>query len=206
MPPFHLDLLQYMNSTMLSLAVVSGLFFGLRWLKNQELARKEDLKLRFEELEIQRINLLAKDVGGANSDIPPVGTGAGGYIILDLPDDQKSMFHDVLKGFEEFARLKGYAIQFSIDGSIPDKIAFKFTVGQGGVGVSTQQVEDDLKDYIERVQRGDDLSDLPIVTPDSVHAALLLAMRNRINDLPSTNIDSLLPNNNLSTKTKQITT
>lgn len=170
---------------MLSMAVVLGLFFGYRWLRGQEAARKEDRELRVRELEAQRE--AQNSANGTTAAAPTsVGTGAGGYIILNLPDDQKSMFHDVLKGFEEFARLKGYTIQFSVDGSIPNQIAFKFTVGRGGLGVSEEQVEEDLKDYIARVQRGDDLSDLPIVTSDSVHAGLLLAMRNRISFLQHT--------------------
>ena len=52
----------------------------------------------------------------------------GGYIILDLPDNMRSMFSDLLKGFEDFAKLKGYNIIFSVDNSIPHKNASKFTL------------------------------------------------------------------------------
>jgi hypothetical protein len=40
------------------------------------------------------------------------GTGTGGYIIVDLPEERRSLFHDLLKGFEEYARLKGYGVSF----------------------------------------------------------------------------------------------
>jgi len=31
----------------------------------------------------------------------------GGYILLDMPESKKALFRDVLKGFEEYAKLKG---------------------------------------------------------------------------------------------------
>lgn len=110
----------------------------------------------------------------------------GGYIVIDMPEDQKRMFYDVLKGFEEFALLKGYSVSFSFNGSVPDKVAFKFTILDKGVSVSSKKVQDDLKDYIARVQNGDSLDDLPIVLPGAEHAALVLVMRNRINFLQHT--------------------
>jgi len=111
---------------------------------------------------------------------------SGGYIVMDMPENEKRMFHDVLKGFEEFALLKGYSVSFSLDGSVPDKVAFKFTILDRGVSVSTKKVQADLKDYIARVQNGDSLDDLPTVLPDAEHAALVLVMRNRINFLQHT--------------------
>ncbi len=113
-------------------------------------------------------------------------SSSGGYIVMDMPDDQKRMFHDVLKGFEEFALLKGYSVSFSLDGSVPDKVAFKFTILDRGFSVSTKKVQNDLNEYIARVQNGDSLDDLPVVIPDAEHAALILVMRNRINFLQHT--------------------
>ena len=52
----------------------------------------------------------------------------GGYILLELPDNMRGMFTDLLRGFEEYAKLKGYNISFSVDNSLPNKIAFKFTI------------------------------------------------------------------------------
>ena len=36
------------------------------------------------------------------------GAGTGGFIVIDLSEDQRPLFHDLLSSFEEFARLKGY--------------------------------------------------------------------------------------------------
>ena len=33
------------------------------------------------------------------------GAGSRGYIVIDLPEERRSLFHDLLKGFEEYARL-----------------------------------------------------------------------------------------------------
>jgi hypothetical protein len=29
------------------------------------------------------------------------GAGSGGFIVIDLPDEQRPFFHDLLKGFED---------------------------------------------------------------------------------------------------------
>ena len=105
----------------------------------------------------------------------------GGYIIVDLPDEQRSAFVDLLKGFEEYAQLRGYSVLFSVDSSIQHKIAFKFTVGVGGLNVSRAQVQKDFEDYIKVVQKGDDLVDLPVVLSAEQHDLLLTTLRNRIN-------------------------
>ncbi len=110
----------------------------------------------------------------------------GGYIYLDMPENKKSLFHDVLKGFENYAKLKGYEIRFSADATVPDRIAFKFTLLNSGFTISPQQVKKDLQEYITKVERGDPLDDLPIVLPEAEHNMVLLVMRNRINFLHHT--------------------
>ncbi len=139
-----------------------------------ELLQQHDVKANVAEAATREDQTSARD------------SSSGGYIVMDMPDDQKRMFHDVLKGFEEFALLKGYSVSFSLDGSVPDKVAFKFTILDRGFSVSTKKVQDDLKEYIARVQNGDSLDDLPVVIPDAEHAALILVMRNRINFLQHT--------------------
>jgi hypothetical protein len=116
----------------------------------------------------------------------PAGLSAGGYIIFDMPDAKKGIFHDLLKGFEDYAKLRGYEIIFSIDNSFANKIAFKFTLDSSGIVVSTKQVRQDLKEYIEKVKRGDSLDDLPVILPAEEHNLLLVAMKNRINFLQHT--------------------
>jgi hypothetical protein len=61
------------------------------------------------------------------------GAGSGGYIVVDMPEKDRPFFHDLLKGFEDYAKLKGYDLSFSIDSSFEGRIAFKFTVKNDGV-------------------------------------------------------------------------
>lgn len=112
-----------------------------------------------------------------------VGPGSGGYIVVDLPQEKRSLFHDLLKGFEEYARLKGYSVSFSIDSTYQDKIAFKFTINNDSVNVGPDRVRRDFKEYIDRVQSGDDLADLPVIASIEEHNLLLTILRNRISFL-----------------------
>ena len=107
----------------------------------------------------------------------------GGYIILDLPDNLRGMFHDLLKGFEDFAKLKGYNIVFSIDNSLRDKIAFKFTLLDEGVNVSTNTVRKDILEYIEKVKSGDDFDDLPVIISPVEHSLISTTLKNRMSFL-----------------------
>jgi len=102
------------------------------------------------------------------------------YVIIDLPDAEKSSFHDLLKGFEDFAAIKGYKVTISVDASRPNQFAFKFTFGSRTTPVTSQTLSADLADYISRVEKGDELNDLPVILPEPQHQALLFAMRNRI--------------------------
>jgi|GEM_PF-890191 hypothetical protein len=112
-----------------------------------------------------------------------VGPGSGGYIVIDLPDDRRPLFHDLLKGFEEYARLKGYSVSFSIDSTLKDKIAFKFTIANDVVNVGPGRVREDFQEYVRRVETGDDLSDLPVVTSIEEHNLLVTILKNRISFL-----------------------
>ena len=178
------------------LMVAATLF--LKWSRDRAKEREEDRKLRTQEMKTERElrlheaeaararertlleNLLNRNDGAAR--VEP----HGGFIYLNMPENQKAIFHDVLKGFEDYARLKGYDIRFSVDGSEPNRIAFKFTILNTGITVSPQQVKRDLQEYIEKVQRGDPLDDLPIILPEPEHHMVLLTMRNRINFLHHT--------------------
>ncbi len=113
------------------------------------------------------------------------GNDYGGYIALDLANQQRGIFQDLFKGFEDFAELRGYSISFSVDNSIPNKVSFKFTIQDTGVIFSPQTVWDDLKDYLERIKNGDDLDNLPIFIPTEKHKIVLTTLKNRINFLKS---------------------
>lgn len=110
---------------------------------------------------------------------------AKGYVTLDIPEEQKPMFIDLLRGFEEFSAIKGFPIAFSLENSKANKISFKMNI-RSEVIRSLKQVETDWKEYINKVGKGDELNDLPMVLPFAQHNSLLLAMRNRISFLTHT--------------------
>ena len=187
---------EFMNLMLLTMAVMGGLAFATLFIRRQDRMREEERRERAEERErethVRREEMrIAEEYADRRrkedrEEAANQAANSGGYIVIDMPDNQKSMFFDVLKGFEEFAKLKGYSISFSLDGSVSNKVAFKFTILDQGVTVSTKKVQADLKEYIHRVQEGDDLDDLPVIIPDAEHAALVLAMKNRISYLQHT--------------------
>jgi DNA-binding LacI/PurR family transcriptional regulator len=71
----------------------------------------------------------------ARREVEEARVGSGGYIVVEMPEEDRPLFHDLLKGFEDYAKLKGYQISFSIDSSSIGRIAFKFTVKNDGVVV-----------------------------------------------------------------------
>jgi hypothetical protein len=105
------------------------------------------------------------------------------YVFFDVQERNKGLFHDLLKGFEDYARLCGCPVNFYIDNSSPNKVGVKFTVESDEVTVSARQMRDRLREYIEKVQKGDPLDDLPVVLPVEEHNLLLVCMKNRINFL-----------------------
>ena len=125
----------------------------------------------------------ALDASAKSDDETVAGLGKGGYIILDLPEDQRSLFYDLLKGFEDYAELKGYKIFFSMDSSFFNRIAFKFTLSDIGVTVSTEQVKKDIKEYIDKIQSGEPLDNLPVVLSPEEHDMILTTLKNRVNFL-----------------------
>lgn len=55
-----------------------------------------------------------------------------GYAVIELPDKLKSVFHEALRGFEDFAVLQGFSVAVSLDSSIEGMFAFKLTTSQIG--------------------------------------------------------------------------
>ena len=108
------------------------------------------------------------------------------YIVFDVPEAQKSLFFDLLRGFEDYADLKGYKVRFSFDNTLNNQIKIKVTFSANESNVSTEQMQNDLKDYICKVQAGESIDDLPMVLPEPQHQALLLALKNRISFLQHT--------------------
>ena len=144
--------------------------------EDEKRREEEKSEARWEKLELER---KAKEEAVRTQ----AGMGSGGFIVIDLPDAQRGLFHDLLKGFEEYARLKGYGVSFSIDSTFPDRIAFKFTLTDPDVVVANDRVRKDLKEYLEKVSRGDPLDDMPKVVSIEEHEILVTTLRNRISFL-----------------------
>jgi hypothetical protein len=117
------------------------------------------------------------------------GTGSGGYIVIEMPERDRPHFHDLLKGFEDYAKVKGYEISFSIDSSFEGRIAFKFTVKNDGVVVGSERVRKDFEEYVEKVREGkvEDLDDMPVVTTPAEHKLALSMLKSRVNFLQQRN-------------------
>jgi hypothetical protein len=178
-----ISLTSSLNSMMLpSFALGIVYIFGKRWFDIKQTEVEQKFRQQESGIETSGEDSSQKKGNSINS----VGLESGGYIVVDMPDKLQSHFHDLLKGFEEYAQLKGYKINFSIDKTLPGKIAFKFVLIDPGISVSTEKVKQDLTDYINRVQSGEPLDSLPIVIPEEQHQALFLALNNRVSFLQNT--------------------
>jgi hypothetical protein len=66
---------------------------------------------------------------------------------------------------------------------MPHKIAFKFTLGENGISVSTQTVRKDIEEYIDKIKKGEPLDDLPVIISPTEHNLVLTTMKNRLSFL-----------------------
>lgn len=163
--------------------------------KREEEKFRMEMDLRNVEIKLKHVEAAERELkfkqaeaaGRSNSGIEPdtassAGNGSGGFIIMDMPDNDRPLFHDLLKGFEDFARLKGYMIAFSIDSTFAGRIAFKFTIKDDGVVVGPERVRRDFAEYVNQVRNKDidDLDNLPVVTSMEEHNLLVTVLKNRI--------------------------
>lgn len=181
------------------LAISGGLVFLFLWRQERrrewhmrerqvamEAQRFEDEKKRYEDQRDDERSRQYDEERRREEDAirASAGTGTGGFIIVDLPDDQRPFFHDLLKGFEEYAKLKGYDVSFSIDATLANRVAFKFTLREEGIGVGPERVRRDFQEYVEKVRNGaDSFDDIPVVTSLEEHELLVTLLKNRINFL-----------------------
>lgn len=181
-----------------SVVLALGMFFYMAWMRERRYERllrerqmdaemkraEEEATRRREELDEARYRRYEQEQKAEEDAVrTAAGPGTGGYIIVDLPDDRRPLFHDLLKGFEDYARLKGYRVSFSVDATFKDRIAFKFTLSDSGLVVGTERVRQDLKEYLERVKRGDSLDDLPVITSIEEHEVVVTTLKNRLSFL-----------------------
>jgi hypothetical protein len=141
-------------------------------------------KLEAEQKRIEAEDALRYDAARAEEERAAQnnsGAGSGGYHLITINETDRSLFHDLLKGFEDYAKLKGYRISFSIDNSWDGRTAYKFTVLGKGIVVGSEQVREDFREYVDRVRKDDDeFDDIPVVTSMAEHHLLVTMLRNRI--------------------------
>lgn len=163
--------------------LVVAILFWFEWRssrrRDHELRMKDfDIRFRKEKEQKEAVNNIV--VENSNDHI---SRDPGGYITLKMPEDKKSIFHDLLKGFEEYAMLKGYKVSVSVDTSSYGEISFKITIDEAGVAPSNSVVKKDLDEYIQNIQDGNLTDELPKVLNDLEHAKLSMALKNRISFL-----------------------
>lgn len=163
---------------------VAVLFFGMLFFKEWRESRKRDYEFKIKDFEFRQSET-SKSVNNIvveNSDNSEV-RDSGGYVTLKMDEERKSIFHDLLKGFEEYAAIKGYKASVSVDPSKDGEISFKITIEEYGVTTSSSSVKHDLDEYISNIQSGNPLDDLPMVLDELSHAKLSMALKNRISFL-----------------------
>lgn len=171
-----------------------------RSLKEQE--RREEREIRLREMEAKRsLEIMEEERRKKQADEEQLanyvkarmeeedrvreraGAASGGFIVVDIPDGQRGLFHDLLKGFEEYAHLKGYGVSFSVDNTFHGKIAFKFTLTDPDVIVVNERVRKDLREYLDKVSSGDSLDDMPKIISIQEHELLVATLKNRMSFL-----------------------
>ena len=175
----------------LVMAMCLAMLFSTQWLKDRR--RREAREDRRFEIEMEKAaqSVEAPPTISTNTNSEPSamqqtpGPASGGYIVADLDESLRPLFHDLLKGFEDYARLKGYHLSFSVDNSMAGKIAFKFTILDEGVVVGQERVRRDFREYLEQVRNKDveALDDLPIITSVEEHSLVVTLLKNRLSFL-----------------------
>ena len=191
------------------MAFVFGTFILLMWRndRHQEMSLRErelrtQMELRTKEIEAKRaVEVLEEKSRSKQADEEntarywrerreeeerireKAGASSGGFIVVDIAESQRGMFQDLLKGFEEYAKLKGYGVAFSVDNTFVGKVAFKFTLTDPDVVVVNDRVRKDLREYLEKVKAGDPLDDMPTIVSLEEHELLVASLKNRISFL-----------------------
>lgn len=178
----EIELISFITPTIgITVGVMLAMMFFKEWRMSRDrdyAFRKEELQLRQLEIEKNKNSINIENANGSETDL-------GGYITLEMPEERKSLFHDLLKGFEDYAALKGYKVSVSIDSSLNGKISFKLVVNDFGVVGTRDSVKKDLNEFIAKIQKGESLDDLESVAGNLEHSHLLMALKNRISMLQS---------------------
>ncbi|OES30915.1 hypothetical protein [Alteromonas macleodii] len=168
--------------TMLMILIMGTMAFYMGWRQSQ----RENRKFKEEELRLRRYEIDSNsraatiNVENTNEAQEEEKTDLNGYVFMTVDENKKSIFSEMLKGFEDYAKLKGYKASLSIDTSIKGKVGFKFTLHEEGVSVSTQKVKSDINDYINTVMSGGDFDDMPVLITPEEHSAVIGTLKARL--------------------------
>jgi hypothetical protein len=186
------DMVMLFGVTMIGVFGMMGLMLWMRFQRAQAEARARQDEREQKRLELEEKRLQAEETARYEAQMreeekltsDKAGLGSGGYIVMDMPESERALFHDLLKGFEDYAKLKGYHVSFSIDSSLKGRIAFKFTVSDGFV-VGPERVREDFKEYVDQVRNGeiDDFDKIPVIMSIEEHNLVVALLKNRISFL-----------------------
>lgn len=137
--------------------------------------------LRWERNNRYSMELVARNSGRSNTNVTVSNeqTRSGGYDFVQVSDEFKPVFLDAMNGFSDYARLKGYEVELSIDNSHSGKVGLRFTILDKGVTVSTSTVRKDVQEYIQKFRDSTDFSDMPMAQNATEHSHLVAALSAR---------------------------
>lgn len=160
-----------MTNALMPFIIIIGLLFAL-WFA----IRYERNYRRSQEIEYRRLVVTERrETPTVVTDQPTVG----GYDFITVADEFKPAFIDVMNGFSDFAKMKGYDVEISIDNSISGKVGLRVVILDTGFTVSTKTVRDDVKDYIQRFHNDADFNDMPMAQTPAEHSNLVAALSAR---------------------------
>lgn len=164
--------------------LIYGIRFFRVYLENQENTQRI-LLMQMEQTERTRSSLNASPGSHTNITIAGDPAAPGGYDFVQVPDEFKSVFLEAMGGFRDYAKLRGYSVDLSVDTSLPGKVGMRITIVDIGVTVSTTTVRKDVDDYLRRFKDGDDFDDLPVPENSAEHLLLVSALKLRFSHLKS---------------------
>lgn len=176
-------------ATIISIAMAMVYFLLARSRVDQERQRRLEIEVARLQYSHEQATLRPASGDESAANTVPHDSGSanpyGGYVFVDVPDDYKALFHDTIKGFEEYARLKGYRVSIAIDTTPPGKVGFKFTILDRGVTVSTSTVKSHVDEYIAQLTESETFDGLPIVIDPIEHERLKAVLTTRFSMIKS---------------------
>lgn len=166
----------------MGVSIVLGIVFLISAIRRNKRIKRAQAKLRREERRIhEKRRRFEQQYEDINKQLTERETISNSLIVIDLPNALKNIFIESLRAFEDYAELRGYEVRFSFDNSIKDKLGFKFTITGNPNNISEDEVRADIKDFMDKVSKGESFNDMPIIINKIEHQFVLTTLKNRIN-------------------------